>query len=352
MRGMIYSGFRKFLALLLMASLFVLGGCKSYEFFSINIFEPAKENIPPQFDKVVITYNTPDNRQIGVPYIVYEEKIVDTTRIDTLLDRTAVYNLAEMLNIAGKYETVLVDSIQKPYPAESDDFTQQDVYRLRSLCDKYDANACILLSDIRKYVTYDTYYNNFDLYGALVAYVNMHWLFIDPYRTKLLDGFTTKDTTVFYTENPFPGRGPEKFVLSNSLMQEAAVQSAISYGSRISPHLVESPRMIFKNGNREIKHGYKQALKGNWKNAAQFWRDALSDPAMKNKAKAGFNLALASEMEGLLEPALQWAQESYRFFPDSVNKTYIDILKERIAQQEKIDRQMGFEEKERQPEDQ
>jgi len=41
-------------------------------------------------------------------------------------------------------------------------------------------------------------------------------------------------------------------------------------------------------------------------------------------------------MEGLLEVALEWAEESYHFFPDTLNKTYINILQERIDDQKEI----------------
>jgi hypothetical protein len=37
---------------------------------------------------------------------------------------------------------------------------------------------------------------------------------------------------------------------------------------------------------------------------------------------------------------LEWAEQSYQFFPDTINTTYIEILKERIKNQEEIILQM------------
>ncbi len=45
-------------------------------------------------------------------------------------------------------------------------------------------------------------------------------------------------------------------------------------------------------------------------------------------------------MEGLLEPALEWANESYQYFPDTLNATYIYILEKRIQQQKDLILQM------------
>ncbi|MFP4471152.1 MAG: DUF6340 family protein [Bacteroidales bacterium] len=331
--------------LLFVIILFLVWGCKPHRYFSIDIYEPGKVTIPAEFDSIVLTHNIfpAAGKDRGTPYRIMDEVIYDTTYHDTTLAKAAIYNLADMLNLAGKYRVQVWDSLQNPLPKDAGDFTQHHVNRIRNLCREYNADACIVLNHLEEKVNFDMFYTTFGVSGELMTIVNTDWLFIDPHRSVLLDSHTMKDTLFYYSDDPFQGEGYRQFDLSNELLLETAIESAVKYGSRISPHLVESPRMVFKSGNRDIKRGYKQATEGNWKNAAAFWRDALTDPDPKTKARASFNLALASEMEGMLEPALEWAQKSNAFFPDKVNQTYVDILRERIKQQEKLNRQVGTE---------
>lgn len=329
--------------IILFTLLLTLGSCKSYRYFSIDIYEPAEISLPSRIERVLITHNAhpsvADSK--GTAYNVFDEIIYDTVYRDTSLARAAIFNLTDMLNLTGSVDAVPLDSITQPFPVNPEDFTLDDVMRMKTICDTNRTDACILLSKIESKFDYNFYYGDFmSVFGEMMVIMKTKWLLIDPYRAKLIDMHDIKDTLYFRTDEPFVDDGPDRFAKTVEMQREAAIESAIQYGTRISPHLVESSRMIFKSGNKYIRRGYKQAVEGNWKNAAAFWREGLAAPELKNKAKACFNLALASEMEGLLKPALQWAEKSYKFFPDKVNQTYIDILKERLKQQEKLLEQM------------
>ncbi len=65
----------------------------------------------------------------------------------------------------------------------------------------------------------------------------------------------------------------------------------------------------------------------------------LTEGDAKIKEKGAQLWAPASEMEGLLEPALDGHKILSRF-SDTINGTYAEILKERIKNQEKIILQM------------
>jgi hypothetical protein len=45
-------------------------------------------------------------------------------------------------------------------------------------------------------------------------------------------------------------------------------------------------------------------------------------------------------MNGSLEPAIEWVQKSVEIFPDTINKTYLQILENRLQQQDDLFYQM------------
>lgn len=328
----------------LIVSLAILvSGCKTIEYFTIDVMEPAELYLPETLDTILVAHNAfPDtSKPDGTPFVIYGKMLSDTVFRDSTLARKAINTLDNMLAQIGRFETIVVDTLGKGMPDKADEYTEAQVQQLKTWCRQYNADAILILTSLDKKVGYDVYYEMFgNSVGEFSAIISTRWLLINPFASKLIDGKTIKDTLYLPIKNPEGKSDERKYSESIQLLEEAAELSGIRYGSYLSPHYAQTDRMLFTKGSKNIKEGYGQAQSGNWKVAAAYWREALTEGDAKDRAKASFNLALASEMEGLLEPALGWAQKSYRLFPDTINGTYIDILKERIKNQEKIILQM------------
>lgn len=332
---------RIWVAMVLMMLLFT--GCKSIRYFSIDVMEPAELYLPAGFDTLLVTHNAfPDTtKPPGTPFVIYGELLRDTIFRDSALALRSIRTLDDMLSQIGRFKAIVVDSLGKGLPDDANQFTINHVDSMKKWCRKYNADGLLILTSLDKKVGYDIYYEMFgSSFGEFSATISTKWLLINPFNSKLIDAKTIRDTLYMPVDNPNSQSDVQNYNNSIQLLEDAASFSGIQYGSYLSPHYAESDRMIFIRGNRDIKKGYGMAEQGNWKAAAGYWRQALSEPDNKVRAKASFNLALASEMEGLLEPALGWAEKSYQFFPDTLNKTYIDILKERIKNQKEIILQM------------
>ena len=309
----------------------------------MDVLEPAVVNFSPGIKKVLVAHNfSPANKDSsGISYQIYDILVYDTLYIDTLLGRYAINSLSDQLGKVGRFEAVPVDSTGWVFPSHHDLFTLKDVSHLKQMCEEYHADAIILLNSAEKNVTYNMYYNDFGgYYGEFSVYLTTHWLFINPFLTKLLDEKKLVDTVFFQSSELLFENGLETEDIRHEYMMESFDEAATKYSDRISPHYASTVRMIFTNGNKYLKKGYKETLKGNWEKASAIWDKSLEGHDAKNLSKACFNLALANEMEGLLTEALEWAKESYRLFPDTLNQTYIYILKERLEQQDKILNQM------------
>jgi hypothetical protein len=283
-----------------------------------------------------------DADSAGMPFRIYDMVYYDTVFIDTALARISNTGLTDGLNFAGRFSIEAIDTLPNPLPKNTSDYTKEDVDFIRNICDENTANALLVLNKIEHQNAYDTYQNKSGgFYGVFEVIMTTEWLLINPYTSKLLDNKKLTDTAYFEVETMEIDEDDNGFKARTEILEKAAMASGYEYASRISPHYTQTSRLIFKKGDKNIKTGFEQAQSGNWKNAAYFWRNALASGDIKIRAQACFNLALASEMEGLLEPGLEWAKESYLYFPDELNSTYIQILEQRIQQQKDIIKQMG-----------
>lgn len=323
--------------------MFILAGCKSIRYFTIDVMEPAELYLPESFDTILVTHNAlPDTgKPSGTPFIIYGELLRDTAFRDSALALKSIRTLDDMLAQIGRFEVIVVDSLGKGMPDEAENYTAKHVDSIKKWCRQYHADGFLIMTSLDKKIRYDIYYGLLgSSFGEFSAMISSEWLLINPFTSKLIDAKTIRDTLYMPVDDPYGRSDEENYTGSIQLLEDVAASTGIQYGSYLSPHYAQTNRMVFIKGNRDIKKGYREAEQGNWKTAAAYWREALTQADNKVRAKASFNLALASEMEGLLEPALGWAQKSYEFFPDTINQTYIDILKERIKNQEKIILQM------------
>jgi tetratricopeptide (TPR) repeat protein len=330
------------LAVLLVA-IFTFSGCKTYEYFTIEVMEPAEIFLPGHIEKILVTHNAyPDyGKPAGTQFTIFGEQLSDTVFRDSTLAAAAIKTLMDMTAEIGRFDFVFDDSVGFSLPDDPGNYNEAHLEKIRKTCRDQNAKAFLILTSLSKKVIYDIYSGDFgSSFGEFQVLFSARWLMIDPFDSKLLDSKTIHDTLFLPVSQPFGRNDEDNYITSIELLNEAARISGLKYGSYISPHFAQTERMIFIKGNRYIKKGYESATEGKWKEAAVYWRDALTVQDDKVRSKATFNLALASEMEGLLEPALGWAKESYRFFPDSINTTYIDILQERIKDQTDIILQM------------
>jgi tetratricopeptide (TPR) repeat protein len=323
--------------------LVLLSACKTYDFFTITVLEPAEIALPVDFKRVVIIHNlyrTPGDT-LGTIYSLSDRMKRDTTYLYDEIASEAIYSLHDFLNSSGRFEAMINDSTHLHFPKSVNDFTMNDVDVIRQLCKQNNAEAVIMLNNLGTFDKYDVMTDQYGGYfGQFEVILTTSWLFINPFAAKLNDTKLINDTLYFQTEPWYFNGDVNELNFRKDIMIQSAGQAGISYGKRISPFWTETERLVFKSGCKEIVKGYKSSQQGNWTGAASYWQIALNDPQLLNQAKAAFNLGLASEMDGTLEPAIGWVRKSVEIFPDTINKIYLKILEIRLIQQDDIYYQM------------
>lgn len=117
------------------------------------------------------------------------------------------------------------------------------------------------------------------------------------------------------------------------------------YAERIAPLWIKVNRTFFKNSKGPESTDMERAARlfeaDSWEKAADIWQNILQSSAdEKTKGMAAYNMAVASEKRGLLSSALDWAQRAYGEYGNKKAKNYLDTIRDRMADQERLQRQM------------
>jgi hypothetical protein len=67
----------------------------------------------------------------------------------------------------------------------------------------------------------------------------------------------------------------------------------------------------------------------NWQGAIEIWDELTDYGKHKTAGRACLNVAVANEVLGNTETALEWAQKSYEYHNDKLGRSYSKILLKR-----------------------
>ena len=88
--------------------------------------------------------------------------------------------------------------------------------------------------------------------------------------------------------------------------QDASKYLGKSFGTKIIPSWVQIDRMYYHSKNPEMIKAEKFAKNQDWLDAAEIWNKQTKNKNQEIAAKACYNMALACEMDGKHDLAIDW----------------------------------------------
>jgi Family of unknown function (DUF6340) len=176
--------------------------------------------------------------------------------------------------------------------------------------------------------------------------VNLGWRFYDPKDKMIVDEYSDSDHDEATTSAAISNKDAiNNLKRSYEMVRGIATKLGEKYGKRIAPVYVTMSRTYFKTNKGINKDRFEQAARyadaNEWVKAVPIWEKIAgtkSDP--ESAGKATYNLAVASEVNGQLNMALQFAKDAFTQFNNKSAKSYIRTLEARLADQEVLSRQM------------
>jgi hypothetical protein len=132
----------------------------------------------------------------------------------------------------------------------------------------------------------------------------------------------------------------------NNTINSSSIYLGRAFGAKVIPTWLKVERIYYKSKHPDMLIAEKYALNNDWLKAAEIWNKQSRNKNQKIAAKASFNMALACEMEGRIDAAIDWLVQSYSGV--TVNgeehqancKHYISVLALRKKEIEKLDKQV------------
>ncbi|SMO74217.1 hypothetical protein SAMN06265379_10690 [Saccharicrinis carchari] len=299
---------KRFLILFLIA---LLGSCASYEVLNIDVLKPAKHTFQPQIKSVVLVDNSipfrgKDVNKVQTPTSKFS---VDTIWFDDFSTRN-LGTLKEEMQVRMFFDSVYLH----PDRLKSDDRLVNRALswqQVNALCEQYNAQAVIALE---RYI-YDTKIQVDRSYdGGLYGYMDASGVILWRAYNNLTKELIYKETQVDTISWDAIGGNIEQVARQLPTIKGGLEELAIYLGEQAANHSTPiweaQLRGYYATGTYHFLQATEFVRQNQWGEAIKLWKYAFDHSKKKTKARAAYNLALASEMLDDYESAQYWLDQA------------------------------------------
>ena len=228
-----------------------------------------------------------------------------------------------------------------------------DWNQVKSICQSYGGDVLVVLetfdSDSRRFVgdpvkitrrKKGVKVKKLSYPATLIMEIESGWRIYDLNNKEIID--ENKFTEI----KEFSAWGDSKEIALMGLpskreaIKESGLFAGQKYSFRISPAWMTVSRRYYSSKIDEFKTAKGYVKKGDWNNAIDIWMTLIDDPNIKISRRATFNMAIASEVKGALDTAIDWANKA-RELGEARANNYINILSKRKIDENKLKQQLN-----------
>lgn len=167
--------------------------------------------------------------------------------------------------------------------------------------------------------------------------VSTSWRFYDIKNKVVIDdlkGWSNSNT--FRYEGKTEDAAVRQLPSQRGTIDNQGHASGVDYARRISPFYVTLYRKLYTSGDPNLKASKDYVKSRNWAEANTYWVEAAKSEKPKIQARAIYNMAVAKEVEGDLQGALELAEESNTIYPRGASGDYAQTIRQRIWKNEQV----------------
>lgn len=332
-----------------------LGACTRST--TLRVLQPAQMTLPEHITTVAIA----DRSKPSNGWSNFFEGLLTGEQIgqDRRSRQTAVDGLTNALTRTPRFQVKTTGIEMEGSKAGGRMPPALDWPEVSKICRDYNANALVTIesfdSDNSRSATPHTEtrkdktgkkYNVTTYRSRQRTNVRIGWRLYDPKTRIIVDEYVTDD----YLERSGNGT-TERAALNNlpsqlDVTRDVAYNVGIEYGARIAPIYVNVSRAYYhkaKGYKTQMKQAARYLADRDIEKATAIWKKIIALTAGSNRKVAGraaYNMAVASEVNGNLSLALEWAQKAWNDYGNKKARGYINTIKQRQNDARKVDAQM------------
>lgn len=304
-----------------------LSSCIPYKTIDIQYLNKPEIQIPSDFNKPIILVNFNKNKSKS-------KKERFEYALDSIASVEASLSLKENLQNSPWFEDIDIP-VAKYQRNDSSKYIKPLKWNtLNSFNTKDSIDLIISLEYMKVLVKSDSYRTRNDgieyYYGYLKMPIYCYWRVYNLTKKQIPNGYLYQDTLLWDASDWIPVKVGEQLPGNFSASSYAGGDAGEKYAKMITPYWNDDKRMFFHTGSKEMEKAAVSVSKGEWIDAASEWQKVFALNRNKLSAKAAFNLALANEMLGKFDLALEWLRKAKKYYPLLEIEAYKSTIESRM----------------------
>jgi hypothetical protein len=264
-----------------------------------------------------------------------------------------VQGLFNMLEKSERFKIKNIEAIELQGTGTSSFPVPLDWNEVKSICGSYQADALIVLETFdsnSEVILGNPRVKNKKVKGVkvkqtvypstLVVEVEAGWRIYHVDKKEIIDENKFKDIKRFTASGNNPKQAELNLPSKSTTVKESGIFAGHQYGLRISPVWINVSRRYYSSKYDEFKEAKKYIDNNDWNGAIDVWKPLTSSDNKKLAGKSCFNMALASEIHGQLDVAIDWIKKSHKF-GEKRSFNYLRILEKRKSDSIKLEKQLN-----------
>ena len=315
--------------------------CKSY-FTALTIESPrsAKEELPTDIQSITLM-----NRSMTSQFLQHREDSLQmyfyrngyqlsTVVLDSMAADTTIRALAGLMFESGRYDVVVPvkRNIERNVSYDLIPDTLSPLL-VSQLCNQYHTDALMVMekfstkvmTDYSEDKRFDKYSGTtYSLYASLDLKYDALFRIYKPGRQTL--AIQLSDTIYWESADDNQLQMLSKLPSIKKALINAGIKIALDVDGKISPFWVPEKRGYFVF-NLKNDSGQQLLNENKTEEAKAYWMEKTQSTNKKIRGRAEYNLALASELEGNVDQAIEWGLKSYNTHYEYRTEVYLKKLK-------------------------
>jgi hypothetical protein len=319
---------------------------------SVEVLKPAQISVPPGIKSLALVNRSSPTKKERNKNILEGIITGEVPFVDKRAAEECVKGVLNRLDGSPRFTALIPGGIELKGTGTREFPEALDWEKVERICKQNNADALVVLEVFDSDNIYEMTQreakrkeNNVEItYTEYVASLRVQieagWRIYYPAQKRIIDQNIYSDAKRWTNASDAKKKAQAGLIPIENAVAEAGYFAGQQYAKRISPLWMWVSRMYYKKGNDDFKKATRRAQVNDWKGAAELWKKYVKSSNSKIAGYATYNMALACEMEGDLDAALDWAKKSYADYGNNKARYYMNALQIRINDQIRLQEQM------------
>ncbi len=302
--------------------IFILSSCGTSSLY-VDVQQPADISISQDIKKVIVANRSiPDKKNLAGNIV---EGILTGEGIgaDKKGSQYCVEGISSILSSNDRYDLKNAGDILLKGTGTSEFPPILSWIEVKDICKSYDADALIVLS------TFDSDSREIEgksvvrtkrVKGAklrevvypvtLIMEISSGWRIYDVNNEEIIDVNTFTEIKEFKEWGSSYSNARSSLPSKRQALKRSGIFAGQQYAKRISPTWIKVIRYYFIGSHEGFKQAKKHVKLNQWDKAISIWKELTSNNDVKVTRRSYYNLALAAEVKGHIDTAIEYANKS------------------------------------------